>query len=366
MAVKNSKRIFYFDALRALAILAVVLIHAFGRSSWNIILANYGVIPSFNWFLAAFDNNCLRIGVCLFLMLSGALSLGRSWDIKSFLGKRIPRIVGPFLFWGFVISVSVLLLAPYLPFEVVPSFDFNTVIMFIYNNFMSNSTRFTYQYWFFWMILGTYLIMPVFNKWILHSSLSELEYFLVIWLITCLFDFTLGVEFPIKLTYFVSPIGLVVAGYYLRYTERDILNNPYFDLGVIVLSMISLLIIAYLNSTPESLFKMDRYSIFIAFEVMGIFLLFKNFSKFGIDLHIADNPDNIVHKIVFSLAKYSYGIYLSHSVFLTCLGIILYDWGTMHYKLFVFILFVVPLCCSWGLLIILNRIPHVNKIIGAK
>ena len=30
-------------------------------------------------------------------MLSGALSLGRQWNIKSFLSKRLPRIVYPFL-----------------------------------------------------------------------------------------------------------------------------------------------------------------------------------------------------------------------------------------------------------------------------
>ena len=366
MAVKNSKRIFYFDALRALAILAVVLIHAFGKSTWDIIISNYGVIPSLNWFLAAFDNNCLRIGVCLFLMLSGALSLGREWDIKSFLGRRLPRIVGPFLFWGLVISFSMILLAPYLPFEVIPSFDLNTIAMFIYQNFMSTGSLFTYQYWFFWMILGTYLIMPIFNKWILHASQGEIEYFLVIWLVTCLFTFTLGYDFPIKLVYFTSPIGLVVAGYYLRYTERDILNNPYFDIALIVLSMVALMIIAYLYSTPESLYKMDRYSILTAIEVIGIFLLFKNFNKLGINLHIADNPDNIIHKMVFSLAKYSYGIYLSHSVFLTCFSLALYSWGCMHYKLFVFFLFISSLCLSWGLLILLNRIPYVNKVIGAK
>ena len=51
-----------------------------------------------------------RCGVDIFLMLSGALSLGRIWDIKSFLGKRLPRIVEPFLFWLFVIGIGVLLL----------------------------------------------------------------------------------------------------------------------------------------------------------------------------------------------------------------------------------------------------------------
>lgn len=43
-------------------------------------------------------------------MLSGALLLGRVWDIKSFLGKRIPRIVLPFVFWGLILTFLLILI----------------------------------------------------------------------------------------------------------------------------------------------------------------------------------------------------------------------------------------------------------------
>ena len=166
-------------------------------------------------------------------MLAGALSLGRDWDIKTFLGKRLPRIVIPFLFWGFVLSSLLLIFT-----VVFPDFywlhdqiaGFLSPVGFLktlYLFYMAKAIC-SAPYWFFWMILGTYLIMPIFNKWVANSDMGELEYFLIFWLITCIFDYTLGFPFPVKLTYFVSPIGLVVLGYYLRYTERDILNNPYF------------------------------------------------------------------------------------------------------------------------------------------
>ena len=51
---------------------------------------------------------CFRFGVPLFLMLAGALSLGRDWDIKTFLGKRLPRIIEPFIFWGLILSALVI------------------------------------------------------------------------------------------------------------------------------------------------------------------------------------------------------------------------------------------------------------------
>ena len=143
---------------------------------------------------------------------------------------------------------------------------------------MSTSPGFT-PYWFFWMILGTYLIMPIINRWLLHCELYEAEYFLIFWLITCLFDNTLGIEFPIKLSYFTSPIGLVVLGYYLRHTERKILNNPYFALFLTLTSAVVTMIIACYMSTPDEFYNMGRYSLPLSLEVAGVFLLFKNFNR---------------------------------------------------------------------------------------
>lgn len=54
---------------------------------------------SLSWVMGDIMGNCFTIGVPLFLMLTGALSLGWVWDIKSFLTKRVPRIVEPFIFW---------------------------------------------------------------------------------------------------------------------------------------------------------------------------------------------------------------------------------------------------------------------------
>ena len=92
----KSKRIFYLDALRALAILSVIIIHV-AASTQYLVNGHSAVYPflSSSWFLNDIMALCFRIGVVLFLMLAGALSLGRSWEIKTFLGRRIPRIVLP-------------------------------------------------------------------------------------------------------------------------------------------------------------------------------------------------------------------------------------------------------------------------------
>lgn len=223
------------------------------------------------------------------------------------------------------------------------------------------------SYWFFWMILGTYLIMPIFNKWVYNSDLRELEYFLFFWLITCIFDYTLGFPFPIKLTYFVSPIGLVVLGYYLRFTDRKILNNPYFDLFLVISSVVVELALSYLFSTPGNYYYFDRYSIFMAVQVIGVFLLFKNCGKFNIHINFLENPDGLFRKSVFSIAKCSYGMYLvQRPVIYFLLEFIRYDFFMVHETLSLILLLVFSVLVSWGIISLLSLIPNMSKIVGAK
>ena len=359
-STKTKKRIFYFDALRALAIICVIVIHTFAMN-FNIIITEIDPFPTYKYIYTQIMANWFRIGVDLFLMLSGALSIGRNWEIKDFLGKRIPRIVSPFIFWGITLSLLIIACSYYFGFGFIKSYDLMSILNYIYNSFLANNKCFT-SYWFFWMILGTYLIMPVFNKWLLHADLKEAEYFLIFWLITCLFDQTLHIPFPIKLTYFTSPIGLVVLGYYLRYTKREILNNPYFDILLIVVSCISMLIMALHFSTPEDFYIFSRYSLPVAIEVMGVFLLFKNFSKLPVSFNFLEKPDGIFRKSVATLAKYSYGIYLIHMAIL----FLLLKMPIHGYNLRVFIGLFATILLSVLIMSILNRIPYVNQVIGAK
>lgn len=363
--VKKSKRIFYFDALRALAILSVIFFHVSTRMT-DSINSFYTTPPNWHWLLGATFFACTVIGVNLFLMLSGALSLGREWTIRTFLGKRLPRIILPFVFWGSILS-CVLLLTQYvlgIP-HFVESFTVGNILHYIYGAFNATSYGFG-PYWFFWMILGTYLIMPIFNKWLLHSNLEEAEYFLVFWLISCIFDFTINYPFPIKISYFSGPIGMVVLGYYLRHTQRKIFKNKLLPFLLLFGGMICVVYCSYLFSSPTHLFKFERYSIFIAMEVTGLFLIFKNY----LDIDFNDNMPKvtlIIKKAIDSIAKYSYGFYLIHLPLMTII-IALLKVNSLYYGYFsrFAYLFVSTLCISWIVMAIFNRIPKINQIIGAK
>lgn len=87
---KKSKRIFYFDALRAFAIISVILFHTVNVCG-NLVLSQQAIL-SYNWWITDIGKTCLRCGVDTFLMLSGALSLGRDWEILPFLKKGFQEL----------------------------------------------------------------------------------------------------------------------------------------------------------------------------------------------------------------------------------------------------------------------------------
>lgn len=370
---KKSKRIFYFDALRAFAIISVILFHVFLLLKYAVLL-DYGSIPSLNWFITDFLGTFFRCGVDIFLMLSGALSLGRVWEIKPFLAKRLPRIIYPFVLWGFILSILILIISIFIPesvflmqkysFETFQSYDLFGFINFLLNAYIAQARIWFRPYWFFWVILGTYFFMPIINKWLLHSDLKETEYFLVLWIITCIFTFTLEIEFPVKLNYFAGSIGMVVLGYYLRHTKRKIFNNVYVGIALTVFSAALMIKTSYLLSSTTEMYYFSRYSIFLAIESIGLFILFKNFSQLNINFNFLKNPNGIFRKSVFSIAKYSYGIYLIHQVIMCIIFLLLIK--VVNFRLLAIALFIGGLGISILVLAILNRVPYLKNYIGAK
>lgn len=354
MGSNGSKRIFYFDAIRAIAILCVVLLHCTGHLGE---MMNYNIssIYSFDGLFLMFANNFFRIGIALFLMLSGALLLGRDWEIKSFYHKRIPRIAKPFLFWSIVFSLILILSSYFVPgINFVTQFKIFDMFNVLVDTLICRAPG-SEVYWFFWMMLGMYILMPLANKWINGTELSKIEYFLIVWTVYIIAVYSLMVPIPEMLSFFVSPIGFVVLGYYLRYNERKIFNNPIISLILIVVPSALMMIYSYNVVNTEILFIFDKYSILVMIEAIGVFCLFK--SSF-----ILNNPGNVVKKVVSSVAMCSYGMYLIHSQMIMVVRRML----PLNFTFDLIVFFIVGFVLSWIIIRFLAQIPILNEYIGAK
>ncbi|KZX11052.1 acyltransferase [Methanobrevibacter filiformis] len=353
---ENVGRIFYLDQLRVLAIIGVIIIHV-SQSFLGVL-----DISNFNWIVSDAFFNIARFAVPIFLALSGVLLLNREYKIKEFFKKRLARIISPFIFWGIIYVLFAF-------FIQKKFFDFNSVIAgvaFVGKMFLGVG-GYLGHFWFVWLILSVYLFMPVINKWIKNSSLKEVEYFLVIWIVTCIFATFKLPYFSLDLSYFAGPIGYVILGYYLANKDNKILDNPLLWTAMFIISTVAMAILTYNNSLKIDDFAiLGRYNLVLVLQTASIFLMFKGFNKKKFFSNKVFNflKNGLVGALTFSLSKYSYGIFLVHILFLRLFLMSGIKFTHRTAIIWVPLIFIGILILSWGLLAILNRIPHLDKITG--
>ena len=160
MENKVKKRIFYFDEIRALAILFVILCHT--TTIYHPF--NYSFSPLA---IPSILNMLGWVGVPLFFMISGALLLNREYTLKDFFKRRFTRILYPFIFW-MIITLSL--------YYFFLGFGEKELLKVFFGD-----NRYT---WFIWVMMGIYLILPVLNSFIVEYGMKGVRYFLAIWFIT--------------------------------------------------------------------------------------------------------------------------------------------------------------------------------------
>ena len=144
--MNGSKRIFYFDALRAMAIVGIVFCH----SSISFVLGN---IDSPDFFMVAFFDCFRDFSIPIFVMLSGALLIGKKDSFKDFFKKRLSRIFIPFAFW-------VLIYIIYSSIFVTHGFRVDNAV----DIFFGTSGTLGVAFWFIWMIVIAYFGIFIINK----------------------------------------------------------------------------------------------------------------------------------------------------------------------------------------------------------
>lgn len=93
-AEPTKNRIEYFDFFRAIAAFCVIIIHVDAQSYYST------DVSSFSWQVLNFFDSITRWAVPTFLMMSGAIFLGKQHSIQKILCKNLLRIVTAFIFWS--------------------------------------------------------------------------------------------------------------------------------------------------------------------------------------------------------------------------------------------------------------------------
>ena len=141
----TQQRIHVYDRIRALAIVFIVLLHSSGLTED---IADYPPLLRLEY---SFLHTVIAAGIPLFLMLSGALLLGKEEPVGVFFKKRFLRIIPPFLVWTLVTFTLNRIMGGSLDaLHFIPDYLCRLLNGQIHD-----------IYWFVYVIIGIYLLTPV-------------------------------------------------------------------------------------------------------------------------------------------------------------------------------------------------------------
>jgi len=326
----KKERIFYYDFLRAFAIIAVLLCHMdifYGPLNTPLQVIGKYVLHDIG-----------RMGVPIFLMISGALLLNKDYDLSLFLKKRFTRIIYPFIFW-----VALLVIGLYIFHE------YSMIIPVIIGDFSVT--------WYFWTLIGIYLAIPILNTFIKEYGETGMKYFLIIWFVTMIFktfnSYPLFTNF--NLDFFAGYIGYPILGYYLNNKKFNISDKKLCIISFASL-LISLGVYVYIDYANLGLIQLIYQNVPMVFIASSFFILIKSIDNMTSFEHIKNNA---IGRIIFSISICSYGMYFSHVMVLKALSIV-----NPHSNLLFLPMFIALIFLSWLPVYIVSKIPYLKRFSG--
>lgn len=350
------QNLFWIDILRALVMIGVVTIHVTAD-----VITEWGKVPASWWWTANLYDSLVRGCVPVFIMISGALLLGKQESYRDFFSKRFQRIAIPFVFWIFLYLVWKKIF--YLPDMTVPQ-----------ALLLAAGDRVHFHLWFLYIIAGLYLITPILRIVTRYASRRDLIFFLSLWfLVSSGLPFIekssallVGTGFRISLP---IPPAQGFAGYFLlghflhRHSKAAWLKPALFAWTLSFL-------ICFLGTGALSA-NDDRYQNLLYDNFAPNVILFTA-SFFIIMKHAGPSierlwPGQKIKNLILMLSSASFGIYLLHPMILDAL--IKGRWGVtltgnaQHPAFMIPIVVTAVYALSLVIVRLMERIPVLKRVV---
>lgn len=348
MPPARTENIDWINSLRIVALYAVIILH-----STSLLLQQFGKVSMSDWMVADFLNAIVRFAVPVFVMITGALSLGKEYEIGSFLKKRLLRVVVPFLFWS-LIYIGYSLYNEEIAFTADAWANTRMVLHLL-------KVGSSYHLWYVYMLIGLYFFIPVIGKFVRHATEKEILYFLLVWFGVLLITQPYLVRYnpSVDMHYFAGFVGYLVLGYYLAFKDFGIRN---LRVWVVLLFVAAVLVIAF---GSREIAGSRRWPSTMFFEPVSPAIVVLASSVFMIFKLSAPELSPAIIRIRDFAGRYNYGIYLAHALVLYVLEDplgIYYQLCTpiVSIPLTALICFVITLLVVW----VVNKLPFAGKWIS--
>ena len=339
----QKKRIYYLDILRVIACLAVIMIH----SSCDYVMYK---TTNFNFWVGDIFDGFARIGVPLFVMISGTLLLDEKYDYsKEKLIKHIKKMIMFFVFWSFIYCLL---------FNIIGQVFIlhkNLSISKIINAFVQGY----YHLWYIYLIIGLYLILPLLRLWVNNKNKKYVEYFIVL---SMIFNFLIPQLIIIGNCYgnaFIGINDIICSKLCLQYVGGF---TTYFILGWYINNYeIKHKKLIYLLGTAGVLISIigtyiletgfyGNLSLNVLLYTSAIFIFVKN-------IKVKEN------KLVLFISKYSLGIYAIHAIFIYILNKALLRINFTNALINIPVVFILTFILSTICAYMISKIPFLKKFV---
>lgn len=343
----NLKKKLNLEMLRIIACFFVIVNHTIDQ----VFLSK---TPSITWFISLIYFFMSKIAVPLFVMISGAVLLGKQETYKELFKKRILRIILVIIIFSFINS---LVFNGKLPADI---------ISFLKHIYIQPTPL---AYWYLYMYLGLLVMLPIIRKMVSNFENKDYIYFSIIWAIAIgimpILNKYYNIEYP---TYFFEiPIfsGYIIY-FILGYFIENKLEEKYINKKIaIILSIFSIICIAlsviltyyeYIYNNNSYLFMDNIKFITVAVPTIGVFYLCK--------YKILNKNSNIFEKTVTIIGSCTFGIYLLSEIFVQKLKpIYIYLIEYINPIISIIIIEISIFILGFIITLILKKIPLIKKLI---
>jgi surface polysaccharide O-acyltransferase-like enzyme len=359
-----SGRPVYVDLIRTTAIVGVILLHAAG--SW---ITNPQQMNALNflgvasWTVVDIYQSIARICVPLFIMLTGALLLQpeKTESISSFFKKRWARIGLPFLFWGAAYFVWDFLVIK------IP-FTSGAIIQGILNGPYT-------QFWYLYVLIGLYLLTPVLRIFLAKADQTTTKYLIVLSFLGLAIAPVLSSVVPYTLNSNVFTItgyiGYFVLGLYLltvKTRSKTLLILVF--LGISLTAAFTYVLAATIGGTNMYLFQ-QYFSPTVILASVAVFMLLLKIQPPSFNGDCSNSPQvelSKINKLIKVISENTLAIFLFHVMLLESLERGYFGFAinslTLNPIIEVPLITVIVLFVSLGVVVLLKKIPYVEKLIG--
>jgi surface polysaccharide O-acyltransferase-like enzyme len=350
------------DLIRTIAIIGVILLHVSGR--WIITPQEINQLTPLEfstWAAVDIYQSLAALGVPLFIMLTGALLLqpGKNESLSVFFKKRWIRIGLPFLFWC-VVYFAWDFLVMKIPFTA------EVIILGILNGPYT-------QFWYLYVLAGLYLLTPILRIFITHADKKIIKYFVILWVIgvSLLPFFGLFTIYTLSSNVFTITgyVGFFVLGTYLTSIHIP-RRSTLWTLMVsgIALTAIGTYALAATVGGTEMYFFQQYFSLTIILTSVSLFLLLLTIKPKPNAIQKEPRPSK-VNILIKAISQNTLAIFFIHVMIIEAIQLGFFGFtinrDTLNPVIEAPLLTLIVLFVSLAIILILKRIPYLNKLIGA-